>query len=60
MRVFVDFLSQPSRAVVWFCKLLNIPHEVVEVRLSKLEHRTPEFRKVLVTSGDSRATLRGR
>lgn len=43
LKVYVDMISQPSRAVEAFCLLNNIPHEVVKVELAKGQHRTPEF-----------------
>jgi glutathione S-transferase len=44
--VFVDMMSQPSRTVVWFCKLTNIPHEVKLIQISKGEHKKPEYLRV--------------
>lgn len=37
IKVFIDYFSQPSRAVLALCKLGQIPHEVVEIRLNRLE-----------------------
>jgi len=37
--------SQPTRAVVWACKLLGIPHEFKFVDLAKGENRSEEFIK---------------
>ncbi|KAL4491376.1 hypothetical protein ABPG72_008032 [Tetrahymena utriculariae] len=45
-KLYIEWLSQPSRALVTFCLIENIPHELVEVRIKKLEHRTPEYKKM--------------
>lgn len=37
IKVFIDYFSQPSRAVLALCKLGQIPHEVVEIRLNRME-----------------------
>jgi hypothetical protein len=49
LQVFVDHLSQPSRAVLIVLKMLNVPFEVKETRISKMENRTPEFVKISPT-----------
>ncbi|KAI8468780.1 MAG: thioredoxin-like protein [Monoraphidium minutum] len=41
--LYVDMMSQPSRAVVIFCRLNKLPVEVRLVRLDKGEHRQPWF-----------------
>lgn len=46
MRIYADLVSQPSRAVVLFCRAARIPHEVKLTRLAKGANRTPEFRKL--------------
>lgn len=46
LRIFADWLSQPSRAVIWMARLADIPHEVVETRIAKLQHRSPAFAAV--------------
>eukprot|EP01091_Cochliopodium_minus_P009276 TRINITY_DN2249_c0_g1_i1.p1 TRINITY_DN2249_c0_g1~~TRINITY_DN2249_c0_g1_i1.p1 ORF type:complete len:222 (-),score=49.83 TRINITY_DN2249_c0_g1_i1:33-698(-) len=43
LTLYVDMLSQPSRAVVAFCKLLNIPYNVKLVNLGKRENKTKEY-----------------
>lgn len=43
--LYVDFISQPSRAVLAFCKFNNIPHEVIETRVLKGQNRDPEYAK---------------
>ncbi|KAL6909316.1 hypothetical protein ACP4OV_001597 [Aristida adscensionis] len=46
IKVYADRRSQPSRAVVIFCRVNRIDFEEVTVDLFKAQHRTPEFRKV--------------
>jgi len=43
--VYADLMSQPSRALIWFCKLNNIPHKVDIVQITKQENRTEEYKK---------------
>lgn len=48
--IFIDKLSQPSRAVLWYCLYEKIPEfEVKLIQLRKSEHKTPEFLKMYVT-----------
>lgn len=35
LKLFIDHASQPSRAIIVFCKINRIPHEIVELRLAK-------------------------
>lgn len=44
MKLYVDMLSQPSRAVCLFCDLNDITYEKVVLRLAKGDHKTPEFK----------------
>jgi len=44
--IYADLVSQPSRALVVFCRAAGIPHEVKITRIARGEHRTPEFRKL--------------
>ena len=37
LKVFLDHASQPSRAVLVFCKINKIPFELVETRIAKME-----------------------
>jgi hypothetical protein len=47
--LFIDKLSQPSRAVLWFCLNEQIPDfEVKYVQIRKSEQRSPEFLKMYV------------
>ncbi|KAL4442894.1 hypothetical protein ABPG74_010783 [Tetrahymena malaccensis] len=43
MKIFIDWISQPSRAVVTYCLIENIPHEIIQVRVNALEHRKPDY-----------------
>jgi glutathione S-transferase len=43
--VYGNHLSEPSRAVLWFCLINNIPHEFKNVDLTKFEHLKKEFVK---------------
>ncbi|KAL6636444.1 hypothetical protein ACP70R_024016 [Stipagrostis hirtigluma subsp. patula] len=46
IKVYADRRSQPSRAVIIFCRVNQIDFEEVTVDLFKAQHLTPEFRKV--------------
>ncbi|CDP09754.1 unnamed protein product [Coffea canephora] len=46
LKLFVHRLSQPSRAVLIFCKLNKIEFEEVQIDLSKGEHLSPEFKEI--------------
>ncbi len=46
VKVFVDLLSQPSRAALLFCKAANIPHELVNTSIKEQAHRTTEYTKL--------------
>ncbi|XP_038899662.1 glutathione S-transferase T1 [Benincasa hispida] len=46
LKVYADRMSQPSRAVLIFCKVNGIAFEEVGVALSKLQQLTPEFKEV--------------
>lgn len=36
IKLYIDYMSQPSRAVWALCKIGKIPHEIIEVRIAKL------------------------
>jgi len=44
--VYADMMSQPSRAVVWFCRLANIPHKVELLQISRQQHKSAEYMKI--------------
>eukprot|EP00455_Lapot_gusevi_P025967 TRINITY_DN2740_c0_g1_i1.p1 TRINITY_DN2740_c0_g1~~TRINITY_DN2740_c0_g1_i1.p1 ORF type:complete len:152 (+),score=40.58 TRINITY_DN2740_c0_g1_i1:31-456(+) len=46
LTLYVDFMSQPSRAIVWFCLLNKIEHKVQVVQIAKGEQRSAEFAKI--------------
>jgi glutathione S-transferase len=43
LKLFIDYISQPSRAVAIFCTLTGISHEVVETRINRLEHQKNDY-----------------
>uniref|UniRef100_A0A182QJH9 Uncharacterized protein n=1 Tax=Anopheles farauti TaxID=69004 RepID=A0A182QJH9_9DIPT len=45
LRLYYDFLSQPSRALYIFLSTNKIPFERCPVALRKLEQKSPEYRK---------------
>ncbi|CAL1401092.1 unnamed protein product [Linum trigynum] len=46
LKVYVDRMSQPSRAVVLFCKLNRIDFVEIKVDLSKRQHLSHEFTEI--------------
>ena len=46
LKLFIDYGSQPSRAVLIFCLLNKIPHEVIETKIMARETKTPEYKKI--------------
>ncbi|XP_020579119.1 glutathione S-transferase T1-like [Phalaenopsis equestris] len=46
LRVFADRMSQPSRAVLIFCKLNGIDFEEVRIDISKGDHRSKEYKEI--------------
>lgn len=44
--LYIDHLSQPSRAVYALIKYTNIPHKVINIRVQKGDHLSPEFTKL--------------
>ncbi|XP_043924324.1 glutathione S-transferase theta-1-like [Protopterus annectens] len=46
LQVYVDRLSQPSRAVLIFLRVNNISHTEIPVALRRGEQKTPEFTKL--------------
>ncbi|CAI9094027.1 OLC1v1029670C1 [Oldenlandia corymbosa var. corymbosa] len=46
LKLYVDRMSQPSRAILIFCRVNGIDFEEVRVDLSKRQHLSPEFREV--------------
>lgn len=46
LKIYADRLSQPSRAVILFCKLNGIDFEEVRIDLTKFQQFTTEFREI--------------
>ncbi|KAL0371826.1 UNVERIFIED_CONTAM: Glutathione S-transferase T1 [Sesamum calycinum] len=46
LKLYVDRLSQPSRALLIFCKANGIEFEEVSIELGKLQHRSPEYAEI--------------
>jgi len=42
--IYADMMSQPSRAVIWLCKLVNIPYRVQVVSIAKMQQRSDEYK----------------
>ena len=43
LKIFGDLMSQPARAVAIFCRAAAIPHELVKVRITAGDTKTPEY-----------------
>ncbi|KAJ3678679.1 hypothetical protein LUZ60_002482 [Juncus effusus] len=46
LKVYADRMSQPSRAIIIFCKVNKIDYEEVKIELAKRQHRSAEFAKI--------------
>jgi glutathione S-transferase len=46
LKVFVDMMSQPSRAILLFLEANGVAYERHLVHIAKLQHRSPEFTKI--------------
>ncbi|KAG0618257.1 hypothetical protein M758_4G049600 [Ceratodon purpureus] len=46
LKLYVDLMSQPSRAVLLFCRVNKIDVELHLVNIQKGEQKTPEFRAI--------------
>ncbi|XP_062147037.1 glutathione S-transferase T1 isoform X2 [Alnus glutinosa] len=46
LKVYADRMSQPSRAVIIFCKVNGIDFEEIRVDLSKRQQLSPEFKEI--------------
>jgi len=46
LQIYVDLLSQPSRAVIWFCLLAKIPHELKITNVIKGEQFADDYKKL--------------
>ena len=59
VKVLLDVLSQPSRALLIFCRASGLPHEFINTSIAKKAHQSPEFTKMqpLQTVGNLLALL---
>jgi len=46
LKIFADLMSQPSRAIVMFCRAAKVPHEFKELRIKNGDFKTPEMAKI--------------
>ncbi|XP_022760027.1 glutathione S-transferase T1-like [Durio zibethinus] len=46
LKVYADRMSQPTRAVIIFCKVNNIDFEEIKVDIFKRQNLTPEFEEI--------------
>ena len=46
LKIYLDWMSQPSRALVAFCLMNKIPYEVVETKIAEGKTRSPEFKMI--------------
>jgi hypothetical protein len=37
VKLYIDFISQPSRTVLAFAKISRIPVDITEIRIAKLQ-----------------------
>jgi len=46
VKVYLDLMSQPARAMYIFCKATGIQHEIVPIRILKGDNKTEEYTKM--------------
>ena len=46
VELFIEHMSQPSRALIAFCIEAKIPHTIKEIRLAKKQNLTEDFLKI--------------
>jgi glutathione S-transferase len=46
LTIYIDGISQPSRALHLFCLINKLPHNVVWINLSKGEHKSADFLEI--------------
>ena len=51
LKLYIDHGSQPSRAVLAFCKFNQIEHEIIETRIFTGDSRKEEFLKTVNSEG---------
>jgi len=43
VKLYIDYISQPARAVLALCKLNDIPHQAIEIRVFRNQQKTASF-----------------
>ena len=43
VKIYIDYFSQPSRAILSLLRLKNIPHQVIETRLAFGDNQKKEY-----------------
>ena len=46
LKIFADLMSQPSRALVIFCRAAKIPHEFKPIMIKNGDHLSEEMTKI--------------
>ena len=46
LKIYSDCISQPSRALVLFCRVAKIPHEYHQLRIGNGDLRTDEMAQI--------------
>jgi glutathione S-transferase len=46
LKIYIDALSQPARALMMFVRAAKIPREEVKVSIGALQHKTDDYKKV--------------
>ncbi len=59
LKIYIDHLSQPSRAVHLFCLLNKIPFQIVETRVGRGDCKAQEFLDKVNPNGQVPAILDG-
>ena len=44
-KLYMDYMSQPSRAVLAFCRINSIPVDIIEISVLSLKQYSEEFKK---------------
>ncbi|XP_035837438.1 glutathione S-transferase T1 isoform X4 [Helianthus annuus] len=52
LKVYCDRMSQPSRAILIFCKMNGIDFEEITINILKGEQHTPEYKVPTILDGD--------
>lgn len=46
IQLYLDYMSQPCRAILAFCKIAKIPIEPHEIKVISKEIRSEEYKKI--------------